>query len=326
MHRQVLVWVMYFFLAFPAAAESFRVLVTGELELSAENPDGSSVNLAYNNAVALRMGRDSRFFRGIELELSAPQAWLLHQGSLSMQMYGELDRAPVSGVNDLEGRRIAFEPLPNKIKIIYQIPVRASHGLRSSPYATVVAGITPAASFPVIFRLLPIIKGISEELEHMQFVLNVRPILGDEGAVRLIPRYPDQQREMPFTVQIDGATVQNTAEEQILKEGEHHLVVLSEHYRTESRRFIVERAKRQDLIIMLQDFTPLIIFEAPENALIFLDNAQIPRETSSIPVEPGAHEVKIQVGDYTLTKTITAQRGKTYRVALTVGIDIEENE
>ena len=326
MYRQVLVGLIYFFLAFPAAAESFRVLVTGELELSSENPEGFSANLAYNNAVVIRMGRGSRFFRGVELELSAPQSWLLHQGSLSMLMYGELDRAPVSGINDLEGRRIAFEPLPNKIKMIYQIPVRASHGLRSSPYATVIAGITPPASFPIIFRLLPIIKGISEDLEKIQFVLNVRPILGEEGAVRLIPRYPDQHREMPFTLQIDGATVQNTAEEQILKEGEHHLVVHSEHYRTESRRFIVERAKRQDLIIMLQDLTPLIIFEAPENALIFMDNAQVSRETNSIAVEPGIHEVKVQVGDYTLTKTITAQRGKTYRVALTVGIDIEENE
>jgi len=325
MRKRIFVWAMYFFLAFPAMAESFRALVAGSMELSAENPEGSSLSLAYNGSALIRLGTGSRYFRGIELELSAPQAWLSYRGSLAMEVYAELNRAPSPGINDLEGRRIAFDPLSNRLKMVYQIPVRRSHGLRTTPYATVPAGITFPSSFPLLFKLTPIIKGLSEELENMQFLFTARPILGDEGAVRLIFRYPEQYRGRPFTVLIDDVVVENPAEEQLIKEGEHHLVVLSDDYRNESRRFMVERAKRVDITVDLQDPTPLIIFEAPENAQIFLNNHAIPRETGSILVEPGVYEAKFQVGDYTLTKTITAQRGKTYRVSLSVGIDIEEN-
>jgi len=103
-------------------------------------------------------------------------------------------------------------------------------------------------------------------------------------------------------------------------------VVLSDDYRNENRRFMVERAKRLDVAINLQDPTPLIIFEAPGNARIFLNNNPVVRESGPIPVEPGVHEAKFQVGDYTLTRNITIQRGKTYRIALAVDINVDENE
>jgi hypothetical protein len=112
----------------------------------------------------------------------------------------------------------------------------------------------------------------------------------------------------------------------MLREGEHHLVVLSEDYRNESRRFMVERAKTIDLIIELQDPTPLIIFESPENALIFLNNNPVSRDSGPLPVEPGTYEARFQIGDYTITKTINVQRGKTYKVAVSVGIDIDESD
>jgi hypothetical protein len=324
--RRFFVWIILLsFFTLPAGAESFRILLEGKLELSADIPEGASLNLAHNRSALISLGRGSRFFRGIEMEISAPQSWLSYQGSLAMMIYTNLSPQPVTGINDLEGLRAAYEPLQNKIKIVYQIPVRRSHGLRTTPYATVLAGTILPDSFPILFRLMPIIKGLSEELENMQFTFTARPILSDEGALRLNFRYPEQLKGRPLTVLIDDVVVENSAEEQLLKEGEHHLVILSDDYRNESRRFVIERAKRSDIVIDLHDPTPLLIFEAPENARIFLNNNPISRESGPIPVEPGVYEAKFQVGDYTLTKTITAQRGKTYRVSLSVGIDIEEN-
>jgi hypothetical protein len=311
---------------FQAGAESFRALVAGALEISLDNPSGASIPLGISHAALIRLGGETRFFRGIELELSAPQAWLAYRGSLAMAAYADLNRHNLQGTADIEGRRIAFDPLPNKLQIIYQFPIRAAHGLRATPYAAVPAGVTYPASFPILFRLTPVIKGLSEELETMIFHLQAKPILSDEGAVRLHPRYPENLRNRPFTVLIDDAVIENITEERLLKEGEHHLVVLSEDYRNESRRFVVERAKILELTIELQDPTPLIIFEGPENARIFLNNKPVSRERDPIPVEPGVHEAKFQVGDYTIIKTLTILRGKTYRVALAVDIDVRESD
>lgn len=321
----ILLLILLIFSFFKVYPESVRVIVAGQLEVAVDKP-GSAVSVNYNNSVIINLGNDTRFIKGVELELSAPQHWLSYRGSLAMAMYADLDKHPPKGVTDLNARRIAFEPLPAKIKIVYQIPIRASHGLRSTPYVTVPTGVTPPASFPILFHIMPIIKGLSEELESMVFQIIAKPILSDEGAIRLIPHYPEQLRGKPFTVLIDDVLIHNLNEELLLKEGEHHIVILSDDYRNETRRFKVERTKTIDLNIILQDPTPLIIFEAPQNARVFLDNVPVSRDKGTVPAEPGIHEAKIQVGDYTITKTLEIQRGKTYKVVMAVDIDVIESE
>jgi hypothetical protein len=306
-------------------AEDLRVLVAGSLEVSNDKGPGLSIPLAYNNSVVIMMGEEARFFRGVELELSAPQQWLLYQGSLAVAAYDELDQIPKPGVADLKGRGFLNEPLPAKLQTVYQIPLRPGHNMRSSPYATVLP-VIPPESFPIMFRIMPIVKGLTGELETMRFRLNARPILGDEGAVRISFRYPEQLGGKPFTMLIDDVVVENPEEERLLKEGEHHLMILSDDYRNESRRFLIERAKILDLSIELQDPTPLVIFEAPEDARIFLDNEPVALGLTPVPVEPGPHEVRFQVSDYAIVRQITVQRGKTYRVALAVDVNISESE
>ncbi|MDR1277655.1 MAG: hypothetical protein LBK02_02805 [Treponema sp.] len=319
-------FIFFIVFSFQSQAESLRVLIAGDMEISLDNSAVVSIPLAYNGSVVLSLGEDTRFFRGIEVELSAPQIWLSYRGSLGMAVYADLDKTPAAGTADIQGRRVISEPLPNKIQTVYQIPIRASHGLRSSPYVTVIAGYIPPSSFPLVFRIMPVIKGLSEELESMVFQLSAKPILSDEGAVRLSARYPEQLQGKPFTVLIDDTVIENPLEERLLKEGEHHLMVLSDDYRNESRRFIIERARLLDLTIELQDPTPLILFEGPENALIFLNDRPVLGASGPVPVDPGVHEVKFLVGDYTITRSVTIQRGKSYRMALMVDITVSEIE
>jgi len=310
----------------PAWAESFRTLVSGSVDLSSSNPEGATISLGSNGSVLINLGKDTRFLRGIELELTAPQSWLAYRGSLAMLVYADLDHQPARGTNDLEGRRVVFDPLPNKVKAIYQLPVRSPHGMRTSPYSVVIQDTVLPSSFPILVRLMAIMKGLSEELENMNFTLTAKPIFTDEGAVKISYHYPQQLRGRQFTVLIDDVVIENPAEERFLREGEHHLVVLSDDYRNESRRFMVERTKTIDLVINLQDLTPLIVFESPGNTQIFLNNTPVSRDSGPIPVDPGTHEARFHIGDYILTKLIKVQRGKTYKVAVSVGIDINEND
>jgi hypothetical protein len=314
------------FFCFDLPAESLRVLVAGTLEISRENQRGISVPLSYVSSALITLENEVRFFRGIELELTAPQAYLAYQGSLAIAIYAELDNPPGAGVADVEGRQLVFEPIPNKIQTVYQIPLRSAHGLRTSPYVSVPTGIIPPSSFPLLFRILPVIKGLNEEVESMFFQLNVKPILSDEGGIRITSRYPEHLPARPFTLLIDDKVIENPGEEQLLREGEHHLAVLSENYRNESRRFFVERGKITDILVELQDPTPMVVFEAPEEARIFFDGVLLEPASAPLPVEPGQHEVRFQVSDYSVIKSITVQRGKTYKIALAVDVIIQENE
>jgi hypothetical protein len=314
------------FLAYRIEAEPLRVLIDGVHEVSLDNQEGTVVPLSYISSAIIRVEGDTRFFRGIQLDLTAPQSYLAYRGSLASVIYAEMDRIPPLGAADVEARQISFEALPAKILNTWQIPLRSFHGLRTSPYVTVPTGIISLSSFPLLFRLMPVIKGISEELENMVFQLSVKPILSEEGAVRLSFRYPPQLPGRPVTVLMDDEVIENIEEERLLKEGEHHLVILSDDYRNQSRRFMVERAKIMDLLVELQDPTPLIIFESPENAHIFLDNVPVVNPQAPYAVEPGAHEVRFQISDYSIIRPLTVQKGKTYRVALSVDVNITENE
>jgi len=307
-------------------AEPLRVFIAGEAEISLDRLEGITIPLSYTDTALIHLRGDTRFFRGIQLDLSAPQGFLAYRGHLGSAFYADVNRVPRPGIADLEAKELSFEPLPNRILNTWQIPLRQSHGLRSSPYVTIPTGIVPPASFPMLFRLLPVIKGTSEELEKMVFQLQVRPILSDEGAVKISFIYPEQLPGRPVTVLINDEVIERHNEELLLREGEHHLLILSEDYRNQSRRFMVERARILELQIELQDPTPLLIFEYPEGARIFVNSRQVNDPQAPFPVEPGIHEILFQMSNYTIIRPISVQRGKTYRIALSVDINITENE
>lgn len=318
--------VLLFLVCFEARGEPLRALVAGIHNVSLTDSEGVTVPLSYISSSVIKIEGDPRFYRGIQLELSVPQNFLAHRGSLAAALYGELDPSPDIGTVDVECRRLVLDPLPAKLRTIYQIPMKAGHGLKTTPYATVLTDVVQPSSFPLLFRLMPVIKGISSEVETMNFDLNVKAILSDEGALRIDVRYPDNLPGKPFTILIDDEVIENPAEERLLKEGGHHLVVLSENYRNQSSRFVIERAKILDLAVELLDTAPLVIFEYPENARVFLDNEPISDPGSPLPIEPGVHELRFQVSDYTITRSLTAQKGKTYRVALSIDVNISETE
>jgi hypothetical protein len=307
-------------------AESVRVIIAGEAEISPDRPEGTTVWLSYLDSALIRLNGEFRFYRGIQLDLTAPQGFLAYRGSLASAFYSNLNTNPRLGPADLEVQELSTDTLPNRILNTWIIPLHPAHGLRSSPYVTIPTGVVEPGSFPLIFRLLPVIKGISTELETMVFQLHIRPILSDEGAVRLGFIYPEIMPGRPITVLIDDEVIVNPLEALFLREGGHSLVVLSDDYRNQSRRFWVERARILDLTVELQDSTPLLIFEYPEGVRIFVDNREIFDIRSPCPVEPGPHEIRFQMSNYSIIRPITAQKGKTYRVALSMDVKISEND
>ena len=312
--------------SFHVYGESVRTIVAGVHRVSHLEPAGVNVPLSYASSSIIKMDGDIRFFRGIQLELTSPPGFLAYRGTLAVVVYGELDHIPEPGVADLECRRLAYTILPSRIRSVYQIPLRADHGLRTSPYATVLTGVVDISAFPLLFRLMPVSKVVGSALENMVFNLNVRPILSNEGALRITFHYPENLPGRPLTVLINDEVINNPREERILREGEHHLVILSEDYRNQSSRFVVERATTLELLVALEDTTPLLIFEHPEATRVYLNNVFIPNSRYPQPVEPGVHEVRFQVSDYTIIRPVTVQRGRTYRIALSVDIVIFESE
>jgi hypothetical protein len=305
-------------------AEKIRALVKDRIEVNSDMPAGVSVSLAYNDSVLIFLQQDVRFIRGVELEFTAPQTWLPHHGSLAFGLYSNLDSAPSTNPAEVECTPVLVDPIPDKIRTVYQVPLRAQHGLRGTPYLTLLKSPVQPESFPLLFRLTPMMKGWSREIESMRFQLNVKPIFSDEGALIVSVHRPKFLPNGSYTMLIDDQVVEESGVETLVKEGEHTLTLLSSDYRTENRRFVIERGKTLSFSVTLQDLTPLVIFEAPALAGIFIDNMPVMRTTAPLAVEPGIHDVRIQLSDYTIIKTVTIEKGKTYRVAFIVDMQVSD--
>jgi hypothetical protein len=318
---------LLWFFSFALHAENIRVLIAGQAALAGDSPEGHSLTMSIFDTAVVSFAEELRFIKGVEIQLTAPQAYLRYRGSMALILYGESpENPPQQGVADINVRQLAFEVLPNKIQTVYQIPIRPHHGLRTTPYAVVPTEIIAPEQFPLFVRLMPVIKGYSEEFEAMRFQLSVKPILSDEGAVRVAINYPEQLRDRPFILLIDDTVVEDPGEEKLLKEGEHHLVILSDDYRNENKRFLIERGKVLDLSIELQDPTPLVYFEVPANTRVYFDNAPVNNFRVPVSTVPGEHQVHFQVGDYSVIRPLLVQKGKTYRLALEVDVHISETE
>ncbi|MDR3356665.1 MAG: hypothetical protein LBO04_05690 [Spirochaetaceae bacterium] len=305
-------------------AEKVRVLIKDRIEVNSDMPAGVSVSLAYNDSVLIFLQHDLRFIRGVELEFTAPQTWLPYQGSIAFGLYSNLDSAPLTSPAEIECTPVIFDPIPDKIQTVYQIPLRVRHGLRGTPYLTLLKSPILPESFPLLFRLTPIVKGWNREIETMRFQFNVKPIFSDEGALLVNVHRPEFLPNGNYTMLIDDHLVENPGEEALVREGEHTLTLLSSDYRTENRRFVIERGKTLNLSVTLQDLTPLVIFEAPALARIFIDNTSVMRTASPLAIDPGVHDIRIQLSDYTIIKTVTIEKGKTYRVAFIVDMQVSE--
>jgi hypothetical protein len=302
-------------------AETIRAVLAGRLVVDTRKNEAVTMTLKENEAALLDLSGDTRFLRGLEIELTTTQN-ALAQNTFTMALYRDITEIEDDEA-EWENRPLYTENLAGKISTIYQIPFRVNAGLRRTPYASIVPSPVSETSFPILIRVIPA-KAHSEEAAH--FSLSARPLPGDEGAVKLTIRYPQMLRDQPVSVLIDDAVVDDISAPRFLREGEHQLLVISEYYRTESRRFLVEQGKTTDLIITLKDLTPLLLFETPNRALIYINNRRIDTVDAPYPIEPGIYDIKIQIGDYTIIKTVHVQKGKTYRIVFSMDMSVNETD
>jgi hypothetical protein len=306
-------------------AQELRTLVAGIVLLQAENADGARLTMGYSDAVAVLLAKESPFIQGFEIELKLPPSLTAVPGAFAYELWRRIDPAPDKGRFGYKGERIITQPLPARAGLVLQIPVRKDHAMKSGPYATLIPTVVEPKDFPFLFKLLPLAKGASPEVEAAQLQVRVRPVLSDEGGLRLLLKYPEgiPEREA-VAVTVDDKRVDPLAV-LVLKAGSHRLHISSEAYRDESRSLAIEQGKVLELSIELQDTTPLLLLEAPDSAVVTLDGLRLDHVAKpQMTIEPGEHLATCRIGDYSLSRKFTAARGKTYRLVLSVDLQLQE--
>lgn len=311
-----------------APAEDFRVQLLAMMEVDPANPEGMKANLSFADGVAVLLPEDRSFLAGVELELRIPAAVQARPENFLEYLYRSVRPAPSRSAVAYSGSTLHWQVLPARVSHVIQIPLGPDSGLKAGPYATLLPS-QEASSFPLVFRLMPSNKGLTEDMEKAVFQLRVRPLLRDEGRLRLsFVHGPGVPANAALELSVDGAVIAEPLEPMILKAGRHDLRLSGPDVRDEFRSFTIEQARELPLQIALQDVTPRLILEYPERSRVELDGKPLADdargEQPGIPLSPGDHIITFLVGDYSLQRRITVQRGRTYRVSLLIDMSIEE--
>lgn len=216
-----------------------------------------------------------------------------------------------------------MQSLPSRLSFVLQIPLEKNSAMKSGPYSTVLPYIHDPLKGPLLFRLLPVMKGLPDNIESLQFSVKIKPILTDEGGFRLRLDYPETNSK-PVSVRVDEILVANPESLMILTPGVHHLSIVSDDYRNEVRMFTVEQARITDLSVQMKDTTPRLYLVAPENSTILLDAQPITNSREPRTIEPGEHTILFKIGDYELAKPISVEKGHDYTVTMVIDINVTE--
>ncbi len=291
--------------------------------LSSENPEGVTVVLRYNEAVAVSFPADPTFIQGVEFELRIPKTFQGAESSIAWSIFTRLQPQPSPGRFDYVADLVATQPLPARVSLNLIVPIIDRHGIKNNPFASLVPSVAGIDRFPLVFKLTPIGKGILPSMETAEFRLTVRPVLRDEGGLRVSVSVPDGADRPLVSIFVDDKRAEDAQAMILAKKGPRVVRVSAEGYREEIITVAVEAGRVIPLNVTLTPNAPLLVFQAPAGTYVSLDGQVVPMsELDGFAVEPGEHTLFFRIGDYAMTRKFMALRGKVYHVVLSVELNI----
>lgn len=329
-----LLFTAFFFAPFILSAETFRVGQCHVVNLKEETDFSAVKKLGLNDSIAIYLPEERLFLEGIEIKMDIPEETAMWRDCCGAYVYDGIRPAPSEQQIDFTGNKIFFGVLPGKLSWVLQIPLTKNASFKTNQYTKTIEKIPSAQGNFVFVRLQQVMKGVPDEVMNSKITFNVRPILSDKGLVTIGFEYPQSENqseteEIPnITVFVDNApySQQAVAEGLLLTSGIHNVSVISENYRTEVRKVRIDQAKKSELLIELKSIEPTVIITAPEGAIVYLDDQLFESLNKEFVLTEGDHKVRCVIGDYEIVRTLSVSKGRTYKVNLTVDLQISEDE
>lgn len=292
-------------------------------------PETSRFSIHLEELASLSLLDTYGLIEAVELEIGIPEIIAESRNSFALYVYNNCTPDPSLDEKTYRCNLPFMDILPSGNTLFYHLPVTTDYSKRTS-FNTIVADTQfPAAGFPILLTIMPVMKGIPDGVYSVTFDIHVRPIVKNRGIVELIIETEDgpvaEEDLSSLEVFLDNAIISNISDPFSLKPGIHSVHVTSPDFVEKTRSFILDKGEIKKVTLTLEKLAPKVIFEAPENAKTFLDGERfdyIPGE--SIQLSEGEHTVLFQLGDYSLSKKFRVEKGKSYTVSLSLDIIVKE--
>lgn len=304
--------------------ESFRVNKVVVTQTEQALGFETSVKMGINDALAVTLPEDRTFIEGLELKMEIPENIAYWIDSVACSVYSDVKPEPSAKKIDYSGTRAFVQTLPGKLSWVLQIPITKENSLKTNRYITKVDTVIEPKNDKIFIRFQPVMKGIPEETLKSIIPITVKPLLIDKGQLKIELIPPQTQENLSLcTIYIDEIPIDAT-KKIILDTGIHNISVISEDYRNENRTVRIDQAKTTDLKIEMKSIEPTLLITAPEGTLILLDDQECSQIGKEFIIKEGEHKIKFSIGNYEITRTITAIKGKTYSANFSLDLEITE--
>ena len=353
----LLVTVVFFSLS-AFSYENFRVHKTVIADMTDEVSPIKAV-LEVNDALVIKVPKEPVFLQGLSLEVKIPPEVAEFRDSVAYFLYTDVKPQPTENTIDYQGNRIFINTFPTRLSCNLLIPLGTSVELKETPYSTVLPPAMSNQSGYVFFRLQLVMKGTPINIWDSSFVIDIKPLLADKGALDLtvlaselhskenISLDSEQNENLEnessevskiensiinlegtglYTLYIDNELPTYTDKKIILSTGQHHLSIVSDMYRSEVRTVVIEQAQTTKLEVILKDVTPLVEVVAPEGIQVFLDSDELHNWQEPFNVSEGNHLLRFVLGGYEKIQSFEAFNGKTYKFSLNLDVNVIESE
>ncbi len=305
-------------------AESFRVGKVHEVSVAQTVDSEVIAKLGINEALAIILPPEQTFIEGLELKFEIPEAVASWMDSVACSVYANISPTPKASQIDYSGTRAYVRTLPGKLSWVLQIPIKKENSIKSDNYTTKVDTIVTPSKNIVFMRLQPVMKGVPEETLNSIIPITVKPILANKGQLSLNLVSPEENLS-PCTVFIDDKIAPLPADKKLLLDtGVHNISIISESYRNEVRTVRIDRAKTTELTVEMKSLEPTLLITAPEGTEVLLDDVKCTIFGKEFVITEGEHKIKFSFGDYEITRSINAIKGKTYTANFSLDLQIQE--
>ena len=319
--------------ALPLGGENIRGTVKAEVRLTADADDEQTVELRYDELVALYLPEDTSFLEGVQLELTLSADSRRYFDNFGFVVYDRLDKAPTTGFAALTGTRAFLHGLLALNRLFYVLSLAggpAETDLAQGVFR--LADPRAASDFPLLVGVVAIMKGVPDSMRSLVFYLRCRPLLRDAGAA-LLRVVPPADNSDAFAVLVDDVPAPKPpvagepwVARMELPSGLHTLRVSSDAFQPAETTFSIERGKETSVEVALRSVAATVSIEAPRSSTIYIDGLKIdyPR-VSRVGLTEGEHVLRYKLDDYSGSRTFTVSRGRSYTIYVEMDFVVKEN-
>ena len=315
-------------------AETFRVAQCHIIELTEDTSFSATKKAGLNDSIAVYIPEDRLFLEGIEFKMDIPEEIAMWRDCCGAYIYDEIRPAPKAQQIDYSGSKIFFGVVPGKLSWILQLPLTKNAQFKTNQYTKTIETIPKAQGNYVFLRLQQIMKGVPDEVMNSKITITVRPILSDKGLLKVKlstlenseVKADGQEENISIFIDNNAYLLEDAQKGFVLGTGIHNVSVISENYRTEVRKVRIDQAKTTDLEVILKSIEPTVIITAPEGATVYFDDEKFDDFGKEVVVTEGDHKIRCGIGDYEIIRSISVTKGRSYKVNLTVDLQISEDE